>query len=184
MYTLSSPIVTAEAVDDTAAYLRLSNDEELTLIAALLSTAILQCESFCGQILLRRTGVEDVRATGTWQLLGTQPIRSISSVTSVDLGGVQSPIPAAHYAIDIDDSGAGWVRVNTPGILTRIRINFEAGIADGWADLPAPLRQGMIRLVAHLHASRDSVTDAGPPAIVAALWRPHRRMRLGSRHVA
>ena len=184
MHTLSSPIVTAEAVDDTAAYLRLSNDEELTLIAGLLATAIIQCEAFCGQILLRRAGFEEVRVTGTWQLLGTLPIRSISGIIGIDLSGVQTPIPAANYAIDIDDSGAGWLRVTTPGNFARVRVSFEAGIADGWTDLPTPLRQGMIRLVAHLYSSRDSVTDTGPPMAVAALWRPYRRMRLGSRHVA
>lgn len=39
-----------------------------------------------------------------------------------------------------------------------------------------PLRQGIVRLVAHMHLHRDG--DQSPPAAVAALWRPWRRMRL------
>ena len=40
-----------------------------------------------------------------------------------------------------------------------------------------PYRPRLLRLVAHLFASRDE--DGGePPAAVTALWRPYRRMRL------
>lgn len=41
---------------------------------------------------------------------------------------------------------------------------------------PPAVVQGIIRLAAHLYAHRDD--DAGPPAAVAALWRPYRQMRL------
>ena len=43
--------------------------------------------------------------------------------------------------------------------------------------IPEPIRQGVLRLVAHLFAARD---DGGGemPAAVTALWRPYRRMRL------
>ncbi len=44
--------------------------------------------------------------------------------------------------------------------------------------VPAPLRQGVVRLAGHLHAHRDETDAAGPPAAVTALWRPFRRMRL------
>jgi hypothetical protein len=41
-----------------------------------------------------------------------------------------------------------------------------------------PLRQGVVRLAAHLYAERDGPELGGPPAAVTALWRPWRRMRL------
>jgi hypothetical protein len=44
--------------------------------------------------------------------------------------------------------------------------------------VPEPLRQGIVRLAAHLYAARGEV-EAVPPAAVAALWRPWRRVRLG-----
>jgi len=44
------------------------------------------------------------------------------------------------------------------------------------ADPPAPVVQGVVRLAAHLYAHRDD--EAGPPAAVAALWRPYRQLRL------
>jgi uncharacterized phage protein (predicted DNA packaging) len=53
-----------------------------------------------------------------------------------------------------------------------------AGLSVDWSTSPAPLRQGIVRLVAYFYAHRDAADDAGPPAAVAALWRPYRRMRL------
>ena len=40
----------------------------------------------------------------------------------------------------------------------------------------APVAQGVAMLAAHLFDHRES--DAVPPAAVAALWRPYRRLRL------
>lgn len=181
MLTLSPPLIAAEALDDVAAYLRLSGDDELTLLSGLLSTALPQCEAFCGSVLLRRAGTEDVRITGTWQMLSSQPLRSISGVAGLNMAGEPTPIAAAGYAIDIDECGTGWLRIHDSGGVTRARVSFEAGSAAQWSDIPAPLRQGMLRLVAHLHTHRDGADDAGPPAAVAALWRSFRRMRLAGR---
>jgi len=55
---------------------------------------------------------------------------------------------------------------------------FEAGLAVGWAGLPAPLRQGVVLLAAYLFDERD--TSTAPPVAVTALWRPFRRMVLGA----
>ena len=43
-------------------------------------------------------------------------------------------------------------------------------------DMPAPVRQGIVRLAAYLFVHRDD--DVAPPAAVAALWRPYRQLRL------
>jgi uncharacterized phiE125 gp8 family phage protein len=184
MLTLSPPLIAAEALDDVAAYLRLSGDDELTLIAGLLGTALLQCEAFCGTVLLRRAGTEDLRITGTWQTIKAAPLRSISGVSGLSATGVPTPIPASGYAIDIDENGTGWLRIHDGGGAIRARVSFEAGSAERWGDIAAPLRQGMLRLVAHLHNNRDGADDAGPPAAVAALWRSFRRLRLSGRSVA
>lgn len=47
-----------------------------------------------------------------------------------------------------------------------------------WSDLPAPIAQGVVMLVAHQFGDRGG--DREPPAAVSALWRPYRRVRLGA----
>ena len=70
------------------------------------------------------------------------------------------------------------MRPRRPVAVARLRVGYHAGLAPDWPSLPEPLRQGIVRLVAHMFAHRDAPDDAGPPAVVAALWRPWRRMRL------
>ena len=57
-----------------------------------------------------------------------------------------------------------------------VRLRAALGAAERWDAVPAPVAQGVAMLAAHLFDHRES--DALPPAAVAALWRPYRRMRL------
>jgi len=101
-------------------------------------------------------------------------VREIAGVEASD----GSPLPLTSYATDIDTSGDGWVRIADPGGISRVRVSGNAGMATLQHDVPEPIRHGVLRLVAHLYASRDG--QAGdPPAAVTALWRPYRRVRLG-----
>jgi uncharacterized phiE125 gp8 family phage protein len=64
-----------------------------------------------------------------------------------------------------------------PAGATRVRVSGTAGLAQDENGVPEPIRQGVLRLVAHLFTARDG--EAGePPAAVTALWRPYRRTRL------
>ena len=53
-----------------------------------------------------------------------------------------------------------------------MRVGGTAGIALEQNGVPEPIRQGVLRLVAHLFAARDG-GDGAPPAAVTALWRPY-----------
>ena len=87
-------------------------------------------------------------------------------------------MPVGDYGIDIDAHAQGWVRVIQPGSAGRVRVSLSAGLSADWAGLPEPVRLGILRLAAHIHAHRDAADDVGPPAAVAALLRPWRRLRL------
>ncbi|WCT73673.1 head-tail connector protein [Sphingomonas naphthae] len=158
------------------AYLRIEGDEDDDLLGRLIATAEGLCEGFIGQVLIRRAMTEEIAAPGWWHPLGVWPIVAITAVEEVTSSGAVA-LPVAAYAVDIDPRGDGLVRVTVPGI-GRIRVTYTAGIAADAEALPAGLAQGIVRLVAHLHAHRDEADEAGPPAAVAALWRPWRRMRL------
>jgi hypothetical protein len=69
--------------------------------------------------------------------------------------------------------------VTQPGSAGRVEVTATAGLAPEWEALPEAIRLGVLRLVGHLHLYRDSADDRGPPAAVAALLRPWRRMRFG-----
>ncbi len=167
------------ALAEAKAYLRIETADEDDLLGTLIGAALDLCERFTGlaALVADRTAVLGV-ACGAWQRLPATPVASIGAVAALDPDGVMTPLAADRYAIDIDATGDGWVQVRDAGGASRVSVAYRAGLAADWPGLPAPLRQGVIRLVAHLHAHRDEGDGAGPPAAVTALWRPFRRMRL------
>lgn len=166
----------AVSLAEAQAFARVETGEEEALLAGLVRTASGLCESFTGQLLISREFGVVLPAIAGWQKVGPAPVRSIAQVETVAIDGSAAALPAADFAVDIDSRGDGWVKLLKP-VEGRIRVSGTAGLADDPNGVPEPLRQGILRLVAHLFASRDG--DGGePPAAVTALWRPYRRMRL------
>lgn len=167
----------AISVTEAQAFVRIETGEEEALLAGLVRTATSLCEAFLNQVLIARDFSETLAATSEWQRLSLAPVRSIGSAELIAADGSASPLSAGAYAIDIDAAGDGWFRLLDPGSARRVRVQGVAGLASAQNDVPEPIRQGVLRLVGHLFATRDG--DGGePPAAVTAMWRPYRRMRL------
>jgi len=174
-FTAVPPAVT---MDEARNQLRLANGADDAVLAALLSSATAICEDFTGCALVSRPLRETLGMTGQWQRLPQSPVTAITLVEGIPAEGPAFPLPVASYAIDIDPNGDGWVRVSQPGAAGRVRVSYMAGAAADASSVPDGLRQGIIMLAAHLHRERDRAVPLDPPAAVAALWRPWRRMRL------
>ena len=175
---MTGPGAAPVAIGEVKAFLRVGGSEEDALIAGFVRSAAASCEAFTGRVLIARELEEMVAANGAWVRLAAGPVRSIDSVAAVDEQGVRTALPASDYAIDIDANGTGWVRVAGRAGLRRVAVAFQAGVAADWNGVPEPLRQGIARLAGHLYAARGE-NEAPPPASIAALWRPWRRVRLG-----
>jgi uncharacterized phiE125 gp8 family phage protein len=159
-------------LSEAQAYVRVETGEEEALLAGLIRTATDLCEAFLGQVVLSRSFEVDVAANGRWERLDVAPVQSIDGVVDT----AQQALPTSAYSMDIDARGDGWVRVFDTN-LRRVRVSGVAGMAQDQNGVPEAIRQGILRLVAHLFTARD---DQGgePPAAVTALWRPYRRTRL------
>lgn len=170
---LAEPAVT---ISEAQAYVRIETGEEEAVLASLIRTASAVCEEFLNRVLVARSFALEVAASAQWQRLALTPVRSIGTVEALDASGAATALAAGAYAVDIDSNGDGWVRVlEAPA--TRLRVTGIAGLADSENEVPEPIRQGILRLVAHLFTSRDG-PGGEPPAAVTALWRPYRRLRL------
>lgn len=168
------PALAPVAIDEAKAFLRVEGSTEDALIAGFIRAATGLAEAFTGQRLIVRDVIEGAATVATWQRLRAAPVVSI---TGID--GSTGPLPGTAFETDIDLAGNGWVRIIDPGGATRVTVRYRAGLAADWNGIPEPLRQGIVRLVSHFYAHRDASDAGGPPAAVAALWRPWRRLRLG-----
>ena len=167
------PIV---SLSEAQAFVRVETGEEEALLAGLVRSSSALCEAFVGQVVVARAFADEMPWIGGWQRLNASPVREITTVEAVAADGTATAVAASAFAMDIDASGDGWVRVDA-GHAERIRVGGTAGLASDENDVPEPIRQGVLRLVAHLYGSRDGA-GGEPPAAVTALWRPYRRLRL------
>jgi uncharacterized phiE125 gp8 family phage protein len=166
----------AAACAAAAAHLRIGVIQEAAVLAQAAATAFAVCEAFTGHALIARDWQAVVPAAASWSPLPVQPVTAIDRVEGLPADGGAFALSAESYAIDLTADGVGWVMAMLPGSAGRLRVSFRAGLAEGWGSLPAPLSQGIVLLIAHLFASDSAGGE--PPAAVAALWRPWRRMRL------
>ncbi|MEO6226009.1 MAG: hypothetical protein ABIO80_09205 [Sphingomicrobium sp.] len=171
---LAQPIVT---LSEAQAFARIEIGEEEALVAGLVRTASALCEAFLNQVVIAREFSAELPVSGGWERLPVTPVRSIGTVVAVDLNGIERALASSTYALDIDSSGDGWVRASDPGGAPRVRVTGTAGMAEDHNGVPEPIRQGVVRLVAHLFSARDGA-GGEPPAAVTALWRPYRRLSL------
>lgn len=177
MATALQPPAPAVPIEQAKAYLRIAGSEEDALLAGFLRTATEYCEGFTRQALIEREAEETISARPVWTRLSQAPVRAIISVS---VAGDPEPVPLdpADYAIDIDAAGEGWVRVLRSGGVGRVIVRYAAGRAADWNGVPEPLRQGIVRMAAHLYVHREAADAGAPPAAVTALWLPYRRLRI------
>ena len=171
---IAQPAVT---MSEAQAYVRIETGEEEAVLAGLVRSASALCESFLNQVVIARAFIEDLPASGSWERLSLTPVSAITTVEAIDENGAAAPLLSSAYAIDVDSSGDGWVRVTSGAAVSRVRVSGTAGMAPSENEVPEPIRQGILRLIAFLFTSRDG-SGGEPPAAVTALWRPYRRMRL------
>ncbi len=170
-----SPAALAELKD----WLGITTPADDAQLAALLRAALDLCEDFTGIMPLQQDCEEVLPLFPGWQVLRTRPVQAITGVLGIPAEGARFALPLSSYAIDLDADGAGRVRMGHAGAAGRIAVRFTAGIAPDWASLPDALRHGVLRLAAFQYRQREGDSAAPmPPAAVAALWRPWRRLRL------
>lgn len=170
-----APAALAELKD----WLGITTQAEDAQLGALLGMALEACEGFTGAMPLQQECEELLPAQTGWQQLAARPVQAITAVQGIPAEGSRFALPADNYAIELGADGEGRVLVHNPGAAGRIAVRFAAGLAADWSSLPEGLRHGVLRLAAFNYRQREA-EDGGsaPPAAIAALWRPWRRMRL------
>jgi len=167
------------ALAELKQWLGITTAQDDAALTALLRAALETCEAFTGMMPLETVCEEVQDVTSAWQILVTRPVQAITAVAGIDAAGIRTDLPGTVYAIELDADGGGRVQVMAPGTAQRLAITFIAGMAQHWDNLPDGLRHGIVRLAAHQHRERENGGASPlPPASVAALWRPWRRMRL------
>lgn len=174
---IAPPDFSGAALAALKAWLAITTDGENALLARLLASAHDTCERFTGLMPLG-CGVEEMLAPAPgWLPLATRPVRAFATVTWLDQEGEATMLDHSQWSQAIEANGAASIRLKEPPAEGRIVVSLTAGVAESWGSIPPALGDGIVRLAAHAYRTRDSVASE-PPAVIAALWRAWRRLRL------
>ena len=179
----SEPVSLAEA----KAHLRLDGDAEDDLVETLVVAARRHVELETRRVLVEqgwRIYFDRWSADGCLSL-PVAPLLSLDAVTLYDREGGPSSLDLSAFDVDtvsVPPRAAlrTGLAVMAPGRpLNGIELDVTAGYGAA-ADVPAPLRQAILMLVAHWFEHREAVGDGLSlvPLGVAALLAPYRIHRL------
>lgn len=154
---LAEPITLAEA----KAFLRVDHNDEDALIQTLIASARERLETHLNIAMITRPMQWAGSSSGTVKL----PRWPVTHVDSVSIDGVQMDEITA-------DKRCRPAQV-TVAVADTVEIVFTAGYGLDPGDVPAPLRQAMLLIVARGFEHRDGSPD-GMPLMVDALTMPYR----------
>lgn len=177
MVVSAVPGETPVNLNEARSWLRMGATTDDAVVAQLIRAATNICEAFIGQWLIRRTAEESVPLSDGAATLRVRPVVAVTGVTLLKPGG-EEILPVERYRPAIARDGTTHIAIVDPGGAERARIACRAGIADDANGIPEAIRQGIVRMIQHLHDARDE-TGAAPPAAIAALWQPWRRLTIG-----
>lgn len=166
------------SLNEARGWLRLGATVDDAVVAGLVRAATNICEAFIGQWLIIRAVDERLPIGAGMVRLGARPVVGIDRVALLAPGGGETPLAEADYRVSVGRDGSAHIRIEAAGGAGRLRVTYRAGIADGPNGVPEAIRQGILRMTQHLHDARDG-SGAAPPAAIAALWQPWRRLTLG-----
>ena len=174
-----APAAEVVSLGELKAYLRLDTADEDALLAGLLRSARAMCEAYVRVWLVQRGALETapVLPLPGARLAGA-PVGAVSLVEALYPDGPSAVLGTGQFTLTLDADQSGRIATSDQ-TATRVRVTYTAGLATDWNGVAEPLRQGIVRLAAHLFANRDAADEAGLPPVIEALWRPYRRVRLG-----
>jgi uncharacterized phiE125 gp8 family phage protein len=186
----TAPAVEPVGLAEAKAHLRVDGSDEDTLIASLVITSRLHVEAATDLALVTQawSWLFDAWPHGRTVRLPLRPVQSIAAVRVYDASGTATTLDPAAYLLDGTGTPPRLVRQDaapwpSPGrIANGIEVAFTAGFGPAAADVPGPIRQAILQLVAHWYEHRGPV-EAGAhpvplPAMVSDLLGPYRPMRL------
>ena len=166
------------SLNEARGWLRLGATIDDAVVAGLVRAATNICEAFIGQWLIVRAAEEVVPLERGAARPGVRPVVAIDAVSLLLPEGDEAVLDETGYRARIARDGTASIAIGERGEADRARIAFRAGMAAEANGIPEAIRQGILRMTQHLHEARDG-GGAAPPAAIAALWQPWRRLTLG-----
>ena len=171
----SGPAQEPVSIAEAKAHLRLETGADDALVASLILTSRLHIEAALGLAL---TSQDFTLVLDRWPKSGVvefplRPVSAISAVRVLGSDGTPELLGPETYFLDAAGVPPKLVSAGVPWPLPGraaggIEIDLTAGYGTTPADVPAPIRQAILLLVAHWYEHRDPIEIGQPATAVPA----------------
>lgn len=177
------PLTLAEAKE----HLRVDFDDEDILISSLITAAREVVENQTGRALINRTVCFGYDGFECEFKPIFPPLQSVSSITYVDLNGVEQTLSPDTYKVDkMSDPARITAAYNKSFPYSRcengsVKITAVVGYGPDASYVPKTIKQAMLLLIAHLYENREAVVAgkslSEAPLTVKYLLSPYKDIR-------
>ena len=186
---ITPPALEPVTLADAKAHLRLDSDDDDALLTAAIVAARVHVEALTRRLLIEQSWrvYLDQWPRKRIVTLSPAPLISVDTVTVYDANGDPTAVAEDDYEVDaIAVPGRLVLSGNAPVTVGKavngIEIDVTAGYGPSSIEVPAPLRQATMMLVAHWYEHRGVVghdmAGAIPPLGFDALIAPYRILSL------
>ncbi len=179
--TTTPPATEPVSLAAAKAFLRVTSDAEDALIASLITALRARIEDELGLAMLTTGFRETLDGFPCGPLvLARGPLTAVGAIAVADVSGAFHDLTAADYVPSLG-SRPGRIMPEhlvwpTPGVAADgVRVDYSAGFGDDPTDVPAPLIQAILHLIAHAFDHRG---EPAPISLVEPWIAPFRRLRL------
>jgi uncharacterized phiE125 gp8 family phage protein len=184
---ITPPAIEPVTLAEAKAHLRLDDDTDDDYLAAMIPAARMQVEAGIRRVLIDQTwrlSRDDWPPGGVLEL-PVAPVRSITEVVVYDGDGEPITLGPGTWRLDAGAPARLLLAEAPPAPLRRIdgiEVDLVAGYGASGIDVPQPLRQAVMILVARWYENREGYAYGIVPSSIAdafeGLIAPFRRMRL------
>lgn len=185
----SGPTLEPITLAETKQHLRVDTTADDLYIAAAIAAARVHVEHHIGGALITQSWslFTDALPPGAAVRIPITPVAALTAVRLHRPDGTIAPLPTSHFQLDAASSPPRLLLRETPTLgalrpANGIEFVITVGFGANPSDVPAPIRQAMLLLVAAIYEHRDphefAEAHAPLPPPVAALLAPWRHPHL------
>ena len=182
---ITGPAIEPVTLAEAKAHLKVDTADDDALIATQIAAARARAEWHLGRALITQSWIQwrDCWPADGIIELSLPPLQSVTSVTTYARDNTPTMLDPGTYQVDAV-SQPGRIVFNCDVIppldlrrANAIAIAFTAGYGNAATDVPAPIREALLELIAFLYEHRGEAPDELPLAALALL-SPYRMFNL------
>jgi len=161
-------------LSETKTYLKVLNSSDDALITSLITTARKAAESFLHSSLITQSWkLSYDKYAPSCVLLPMGPVRSITSVTAIARDNTSATISSSSYYLS---GGNRKLIFDASPIGQRVEIVYVAGYGSSAANVPSPIRYGMLAHLATIYDGRAGAQNLPKQAV--DFYMPYRGIKI------